>query len=136
MVAMNIALNFTLLWVLREAGLAVSTAFTAMVQCVVMWLLCKAKLGISPLDRGTLRGAMRTVAASLVMAGCVGAVLWGWPGGESWVNKALRLAACVAVGGGSYLGAAMVLRMPEPRWLLAKAPRGTPEGTDTPISMD
>ena len=95
--AANLALNLSLIWFLREAGLAWATAIAATVQtCVLLFLLTK-KHGMHVFGETLLRGwkALPCVAA---MAVSVGGMLLAWSGDGAWATTALRLAACVCLG--------------------------------------
>lgn len=132
MVALNFTLNVTLIWWLREAGLAWSTAIAAMVQCVILGVLCHGRLETPALDGPTWRAFGRIVLASASMGVCV----WGcnrllpadawW---ATWSGHAARCAAAVVVGAGVYALAAVLWRAPEIRWLLRRAPAGSGGGT-------
>lgn len=132
MVALNLTLNLTLIWSLKEAGLAYATATSATTQCLILTLLCAIKLKVKPLDRATVLGCLRIVACVAIMSGAVvglyaawdavGPALWGDApnAGKAWIWTAIRLASAVVVGGGSYAIAAIVLRAPELRWLFER----------------
>lgn len=132
MVALNLTLNLTLIWRLREAGLAFATATSATAQCLILTVLCATKLKVAPMDRPTLLGCARILACAAVMTAAVLALYAGWdaigprlwgdaPGaGNAWLWTAIRLASAVVVGGGSYALAAIVLRAPELRWLFER----------------
>jgi putative peptidoglycan lipid II flippase len=136
MVTLNLGLNLLLIWPLKEAGLAWSTAVSAMVQTVVLLSLCGTRLGLRPLDRETLGAFARISLAALLMAAAVTGVMFAWPGdAATWTGRAIRLAACVAAGAVGYAVAARVLRAPEMSWILQRAPRGS-GGESVPMSMD
>lgn len=118
MVALNLALNWTLIWWLSEAGLGWSTSIAAMVQCGVLVRLCRTRLGVGAVDGDTLRAIARTGLATALMGGAVyAAMALAGPAG-SWREHALRLGAGAAVGLVAYPVASAVLRAPELRWLL------------------
>lgn len=128
MVLFNFTLNVTLIWWLREAGLAWSTAIAAMLQCIILGWLCHARLETPAMDRDTWRAFARIVLASASMGLCVwlcGVLLpsAGW--WASWWGHASRCAAGVIVGAIVYAGAALLWRAPEIRWLLRRAPAGS-----------
>lgn len=138
-VVLNVVLNLTLIWSLREAGLAWATATSAIVQCLVLGLLLRRKLHAlgegheRVVNRETLRGFARIVLVSLLM----GAAVWGvqvvFGERSAWLQHALCVAASVGVGAVVYGTLALALRASELRWLLTKAPKGTQ--TDA-IAMD
>ncbi len=131
MVALNIGLNFTLIWPLREAGLAWSTAATAMLQTVILLILCRRRLRVQPFGGVTAGAFARIAAVTGVMGAGVIGVLILLPAAESWSMHLVRLAAAVGAGGIIYLAAAVVLKLPELRWLMTRAPRG-PGGSGGP----
>lgn len=118
MVAVNLACNLTLIWSLREAGLAWSTAISALLQTVTLAVILRKRLEPSV---SILPGAVRIAIISLVMGSLVWLALHFLPSTESWSSSALRLAAAVVVGVGSYIGLAFTLKMPELRWLVRGA---------------
>lgn len=145
MVALNLTLNLTLIWKLKEAGLAYATATSATMQCIILTVLCAVKLKVKPLDRATLIGCGRILACAAIMTGAVlalsmawnafGPRIWGQTPSEAdaWLWTAIRLASAVVVGGGSYALAAIVLRAPELRWLFERHRGG---GAGASMSLD
>ncbi|MDX2148202.1 MAG: murein biosynthesis integral membrane protein MurJ [Planctomycetota bacterium] len=140
MVGLNLTLNLTLMWTMREAGLALATAITAIVQMGVLMRLCGSRLDTRPIDREALRGGLRVLVGSLVMAGAVAGVqaacdaglpaigraigvdALSGPGGFVW--HLVRLIAAVGAGASAYSGVALLARLPELRWLAARSERG------------
>ena len=118
MVLVNISLNLTLIWWLREAGLAWSTAIAALGQTLCLWLLLRKRLCG---DWPVLAGAAKTTAITAVMGGLVWGILGVLPETGSWAGSAIRLAAGIGMGLLAHLGLAALLRSPELRWLV----RGT-----------
>lgn len=135
LVAINLALNCTLIWWLREAGLAWSTAITAAVQvCVLGWLL-RGRFGAATLDRETMVTIAKILIASAVMTGACWGVLAAWPGGGvsggtsgsggiggagSWWMTAARLATTCGAGGVVFVAACAMLRVSELRQLVSR----------------
>lgn len=124
MVGFNLALNFALIWPLREAGLAWSTAISASVQTLVLIVLSRRRLGLVVFDRETRIGVARLLIACAVMIGLI--VVAGLMLGQAttWSGHLVRLAALVCAGAGAYFAMAWVMRLPEPRWLMERGPRG------------
>jgi len=120
MVGLNLTLNLTLLWWLREAGLAWSTAITATVQCLVLAWLCSRKLGTRIIDAPTVRGFAMISLVSAAMSVAVLALRWTLPEAHRWFVHAWRLVAACLVGAGVFASAAWVLRLPELRWLMQR----------------
>jgi putative peptidoglycan lipid II flippase len=127
-VLLNVVLNFTLIWPLREAGLAFATATSAFVQCIALTLLMPRKLGVTPFSREVWTSWLRIALAACGMAASVLAALWVWSRllGEParWLHHAVVLALGVIVGGGTFALGTWLARLPELRWLLQRAPRG------------
>lgn len=127
-VALNIALNLTLMWPLREAGLALATTLAAAAQCGALAWLAHRRFGgpgespIGLFDTSTLRGIARIIALSLGMA--LGLITLIWVIGRietpGFFGTLLRLGALCAGGAAFYLGAAWGLCCPELRWMLAR----------------
>jgi putative peptidoglycan lipid II flippase len=124
MVGLNLTLNLTLLWWLREAGLAWSTAITATVQCIVLGWLCSRKLGIPIIDAPTLRGFASIGVVSIAMTIAVLALQWTLPDAHRWLVHTWRLLAACFVGVGVFAAAAWVMRLPELRWLMQRGRGG------------
>jgi len=114
MVLVNLASNLTLIWSLKEAGLAWSTALTALLQTLALALILRKRL--EP-NISILPGAVRIGIVSAVMGALVWLTLALLPSADTWSTSALRLGAAVVVGVGSYIALALVLKMPELRWL-------------------
>ncbi|MEZ6235669.1 MAG: murein biosynthesis integral membrane protein MurJ [Phycisphaerales bacterium] len=131
-VGLNLALNLSLIWWLREAGLAWATGISAVVQCVVLLTILARRhrtdldAGGAIIDAATARGIGRIVLATAIMGAAVwiGLRLAGGEGG-SWWWRAGRLAAGVGLGGLVYGAVVLAGRAPEVRWLLER-PRVTP----------
>lgn len=134
MVAANAALNLTLVWYLREAGLAAATAICATLQVVVLWHL----LGKAVELRGAGRLAStvaKTLCATVCMAAACRGVLAVLPGAHGALGvKLLRAALPAAAGAAAYAAAAAALRIEEFRVLwavLARRDGGTAGGPPT-----
>ncbi len=103
-IVLNLALNLVLIQTpLQEAGLALASAFAALVGCsIYVWLLHRRGTG-SLID---WRGLLRPLAAAAIM-GCVVEVLlqlWPQPPGHGSGMALIRLAVAVVSGGGLYIG--------------------------------
>ncbi|MEO1279966.1 MAG: lipid II flippase MurJ, partial [Planctomycetota bacterium] len=99
--AANLALNLSLIWFLREAGLAWATAIAATVQTGILLLLLAKKHGVHVVGESISRG-WKALPCVAVMAIVVEVVLLLWSGEESWSTRALRLAVCVCLGALAY----------------------------------
>lgn len=121
MVALNLTLNLTLIWWLREAGLAWATTASSIVQCIILGALCREKLGAPGIDRPTAAAFARIALATAVMAAVVLAAQRILPTSGGWSAALLQLGISCAVGIGAYTAAAIALRGPEMGWLFKRA---------------
>jgi putative peptidoglycan lipid II flippase len=128
-VILNLTLNLTLIWSLREAGLAWATAISAMAQCIVLAVLLRKKLHAMReghervLDRTTWHAFIRIACIALLMGAFVLGVQWLFGPRETWLQQALCVSACVVVGAAAYAGFAKMLGAPELRWIVTKGPK-------------
>ena len=67
MVVLNLTLNLTLIWFLKEGGLALATAISAMVQTSILFIILKKRLHLKGFG-GISATVIKTVTASAVMA--------------------------------------------------------------------
>lgn len=117
MVALNFGINVALIWVLREAGLAAATSATAILQCVILARLLVRRGMAKPLDPGVWGSIRRTCIATALM--CVVVVVLRFvPFGDSWSERLAALAVMTISGAGTFVTAAIALRMEEWRWIL------------------
>ena len=115
-VGANITLNLILMWPMREAGLALATAITAMLQSVVLLTLASRRFrGVSALiDTPTARG----IGASILGAGIMALAIFGVrqlhhnESGDA-LTPIASLAIDVGVGLAVYLGIAVGFRRAE-----------------------
>ena len=120
-VAFNLALNLILIWPLKEAGLAWSTAAASILQLAVLSALARRKLAPEPLlARDARASIMRTTALSLVMGSAVLAVAALLPDPISWVSNAGTLTALIATGAIVFGLGAVLSKAPEFGWLLGR----------------
>ena len=118
MVALNIVLNLALIWPLREAGLAWSTALTAGVQAIVLTRLSSSRLtGAHPIPIGA---GVRAIVNSTLMGGAVWLAGWLLPEGGDAGSLALRVVVMAGAGLTVYAGLAAITRSPELRVLLSR----------------
>jgi putative peptidoglycan lipid II flippase len=66
MILFNFTLNMTLVWFMREGGLALSTSISAFLQCVVLLLILRKRLGLLGL-RSIAATVGKSVLAAIVM---------------------------------------------------------------------
>jgi len=133
MVALNLTLNLTLIWWLREAGLAWSTGICAFVQCLVLARLARTRLGTPPLGRETWIAFARIWLAAGLMGAAVASTLSAFPPAGSWSESLIRLSAGVGTGAVIYLALSKLFRLPELGWLLTRARR---DGVAPPGSFE
>lgn len=113
MVGLNFLLNITLIWTpLGVGGLALSTAFCAILQIIVLQRMLTRRVGV--VVNGETRASWgRTALASLAMAVAVFGVSLTLPATETWLWSVIRLSVLCVVGGVAYYAAARLLRMSE-----------------------
>ena len=101
MVALNLLLNFTLIWPMGENGLATSTAIAAAVQiCILATIFSRRRASLG--WRSLAVTAARTLAASAAMAAVVLALLQCTPTGAALTSQLIRVAVPIALGGAAY----------------------------------
>ncbi|MEO1008732.1 MAG: murein biosynthesis integral membrane protein MurJ [Planctomycetota bacterium] len=115
----NLALNLSLIWVLREAGLAWATAIAAVLQAVVLAVLLRRRHGVRVAGEAWRRTSRAAVPLVAVIAAVL-AVRFLWVG-EDWGVRLGRLAACVLAGVAAYGVASRVVGYGELRRLLARS---------------
>jgi putative peptidoglycan lipid II flippase len=97
-VAVNVVLNWLLIWPLAEAGLALATGAAAMVQTGLLVAIFARRY--RPLDWWSLATtAGRTLAATAVMVAAGVATLERLPTAEGKTEAGLRVAACIFICG-------------------------------------
>jgi len=128
MVGLNFLLNITLIWPLAEAGLALATTISAVMQMVVLMAILSKRPGGAAIDRATVIGGLKIALATAIMAGACAAVLWAWPEATTWRSALARLAIVSITGMASFGAAALALKLAELRWLMARG--------NTPVIMD
>ncbi len=130
MVVLNLALNLTLVWPMREAGIALATSISGFFSFVLLNHFLRKRY--PEID---LRPARRTFVLSLMASAIMGAAAWGaWKGLSHAVpgalfagtaghigGQALRCLVPVAAGGLVYFGVTSILGMREARILLKKS---------------
>ncbi|MFN3167581.1 MAG: murein biosynthesis integral membrane protein MurJ [Phycisphaeraceae bacterium] len=117
MVALNLALNLTLIWPLGAAGLAWSTATSAAGQVALLLWLLRRRVD-RPIDRSVTASWARTALASVVMAGVLWPITWLTdPAGLSWWASTGLLIGMVVLGGVVVLGVGVLSNTEELRWL-------------------
>ncbi len=146
MVLLSLALNLTLIWWLREAGMAWATSIAASVQTMVLAMICRRRFGVPALgppspspppsppflregsvanDQGVLHAIVRIVVATGLMGAGVWLALRFLPsvGESAWRESLVRMIVGVACGGLVYISAARALRCHELGWLMGRRAR-------------
>jgi putative peptidoglycan lipid II flippase len=115
-VVLNLVLNLTLIWVLGGQGLATATAFSAIVQVMIVTTLLQSRIG--RLDWRAFRDTLfRAIAATLVMSAVCMWTLNQFEPGESMVQRFLQLVVPLTASMLTYFAVAKMLGMTEV-WLL------------------
>ena len=128
MVGVNLALNFVLIWWLREAGLAWSTAVCAIGQMGLLLLAARRKMGIGFAGMGG--SVLVVVLGSALMGGCVymvGRLVGADGAGGSWGRGIVAVVAMTLTGAVVYGLWSIWMKMDELGWLIAKS---TAAGSD------
>lgn len=92
-VGLNLILNLSLIWVLQEGGLALSTAISAIVQIIILTVILQKRLRIK-IENEVIVSLQKTVVASIAMAFACWFILRLFPdlnGGSSLFFKGIRL---------------------------------------------
>ncbi len=119
MVGLNLVLNVTLIWPLREAGLALATTITATLQCLVLARLARRLTGGRAVaDAAVLDAGGRVALAAAVMCTAVLATQWALGQRDSWWWQLLRVGCAAGAGGAVFFAAAGAIRVRELGWLL------------------
>ncbi len=117
MVILNLTLNLSLIWFLREGGLALATAISAMVQTTTLFIILKRRLHIKGF-KGMSASAGKTVLASAVMALVCIATLNLLPEHHGNLTiKAARLFVPLSAAVVAFLGMAYMLSSEELQYL-------------------
>jgi len=115
MVGVNIALNLALVGPLRESGLALATALSAVLNLALLAFFARRQLGVRGLG-GVFRSLFRTGLLAAVMGAAVyGLILLLRPDTEdpSVLRRALWVLPPIAAGAVIHVGGAWLLRFPE-----------------------
>jgi putative peptidoglycan lipid II flippase len=108
MVGVNLVLNLTLIWPMAEAGLAISATVAAVVQALVLTAVFSRRQ--APLGWQLLAGtAVRTILATLVMAGVAYVTLLYAPSAGGLLNQLLRVGMPILLGVAAYCGSYRLL---------------------------
>jgi len=121
MVLLNLVLNLILIWTpLRVAGLAWSTAITALVQIVVIMVLLSRRIG-PVVDAAVWSSWVRSLLCAAGTGAVAGGAVWivgRFVSESSWSGAAITLAAATVAGVGAALAIARLLRLEELGWAI------------------
>jgi putative peptidoglycan lipid II flippase len=125
MIVLNVALNLSLIWIpnVREAGLAWSTAISAILQSIILGTLCARMLRrLGAHHRVLDHHARVAIAKSLLATALMGAAVWLllrlYPSPPTWAMQLVRTLLAIGLGGIVYLALSQALRLAELKWLL------------------
>lgn len=129
---LNLALSLVLIWFeqIREAAFAISTTLTATIGVLVGLLLLRREVDTRLLGAATFWAVGRMLGAAVVCALVVAWVrsrwLVGWAEslGPTVIGRAIETLGSLALGSASFLLLSALLRLPETRLLLRRAPAG------------
>lgn len=114
-VGLDFVLNLSLIWILQEGGLALSTAISAIVQIIILTIILQKKLRIK-IKREVVVSILKTVTASVAMVIACWFVLKMFPasdGSGSLYFKGLRLFAPMTAAFAAFAVTAIVLKSEE-----------------------
>ncbi len=121
MVGVNVALNCVLIWWLREAGLAWSTAVCAVGQTVLLVWMANRKMEGGLRLGSMVRPVAMVVVGSLLMGLCVWGVRRGLYSEGSWMSGLFAVVLMTLTGALVYGLWAIWAKMDELGWLIAKS---------------
>ncbi len=117
-VVLNVAFALALMGPLAHGGLALATSASATANLLILLWLLRKRLGV--LGGRRLLGSLgRVGAATAVMTGWCGLLLWQWPPRAARGVEAAWLLAAIAGAVGAYAAASLALRGEEGPALLA-----------------
>src|SRR5262245_42904768 len=116
-IAANVVAALALMWPFGFAGLAGASSVGALVNLLALIVVARIRLGRLG-GRALLSSAVRTVLASLPLAGSCWLALALWPPRPTFALDVAWLGATIAVGGGAFWAASVALGMSERTVLL------------------
>jgi putative peptidoglycan lipid II flippase len=105
-------LNISLIWVLQEGGLALSTAISAIIQIIILTLLLQKKLLIK-IQKDVFNSLIKTIIASFVMALACFITLQLMPVSEensTLYSKGIRLLTPTIVSCAAFAGTSLLIK--------------------------
>jgi len=119
MVALNLILNLTLIWFLREGGLALATAISATIQIIILFVLLRKKLNITG-HKHIITSAIKTLIATFFMYVACWITLKVIPTGDGKLMiKSIRLLAPLATALLAFFTVSFLLKSEELKYLYA-----------------
>lgn len=109
-VAINIALNLTLIWPMGSAGLALSTAVCSYIQVVILIVILRRRLGNSILEQLNVTGVKTFIATVVMSLAAIIAIRLMGTLPENLIFNIVRLVVIVTVSAGVYVIMAKVLK--------------------------
>ena len=113
MVAANFMLNITLIWVLREGGLALATAICSTGQLFILYWILLGRIGMGNLasvGRAAAKAAAASAAMALVCALCLHGLAWPEP---TLLHRCARVFVPIGAGAATFVAVSWALRAPE-----------------------
>jgi putative peptidoglycan lipid II flippase len=110
--AINLALDVTLIWPMGGGGLALATAISSIVQCgLVLWLF---ELRVGRLDwRGIIQSCVRIGSATAAMTIVCVLLAISFPPGPTWMHRLLSVGVPMGASLAVYFAIAWALGMSE-----------------------
>ncbi|MCP5006868.1 MAG: murein biosynthesis integral membrane protein MurJ [Planctomycetes bacterium] len=126
MVLLNLFLNITLIWFLKEGGLALATAISATVQTIILFTVFQRKLNITG-TKHIFISLMKTAVSTLLMTIVCWIVLSKLPAGDDHIrSKLLRIFVPLALAIVTYFATSLLLRSDELKYLYTNAVKKKP----------
>ena len=117
MVGLNLILNLTLIWFLREGGLALATAISATVQVMILFAILQRKLDITGV-RHIFTSTLKTLIAAFVMCVTCWLTMKMLPiGNGELMTKFIRLFVPLVVALITFFTASLLLKSEELKYL-------------------
>ncbi|MEM1183481.1 MAG: murein biosynthesis integral membrane protein MurJ [Planctomycetota bacterium] len=118
-VGVNLALNLTLIWFFREAGMAWATAASAVLQTVTLAFVLRSKQLRGRLaDRDTVKAVGRMALATAVMVVALSVLDTAFGTRADWGRHAAALGVLTVGGAGVFTALAARLEIPELKTLM------------------
>lgn len=119
MVGLNLVLNLTLIWFLKEGGLALSTAISAIVQIIILFVILQRRLNITGM-KNVLTSSLKTVISTSLMFVTCWLTLEMLPpstGNDEILMKCFRLFIPLIVALVTFFTASFLLKSEELKYL-------------------